>query len=141
MTTLLSHAPRYPDLAAALSANHARIDATPVSDAEKAELCALLDTLAGEPFWAYLIVNGGLNGDWTDYMIHRYRDDRLIAGMERFFTLPLQEATRSAMRISGRRSSSTSSRAYALPRSRAASCATCCRCRSRSRICDTSGAT
>jgi hypothetical protein len=51
MTTLLSHAPRYPDLAAALSANHARIDATPVSDAEKAELRALLDTLAGAPFW------------------------------------------------------------------------------------------
>lgn len=94
MTTLLSHAPRYPDLAAALSANHAKIDAAPASDAEKAELHALLDTLAGAPFWAYLIVNGGLNGDWTDYMINRYRDDRSIAGMERFFTLPLQEATR-----------------------------------------------
>ena len=92
--TLLSHAPRYPDLAAALSANHAKIDATPVSDAEKAELRTLLDTLAGSPFWAYLIINGGLNGDWTDYLIHRYRDDRSIAGMERFFTLPLQEATR-----------------------------------------------
>jgi SAM-dependent methyltransferase len=94
MTTLLSHAPRYSDLAAALRANHAKIDAAPWSDAEKAELRALIDTLAGSPFWAYLIVNGGLNGDWTDYMINRYRDDRSIAGMERFFTLPLQEATR-----------------------------------------------
>jgi hypothetical protein len=94
MTTLLSHAPRYPDLAAALGANRAKIDAAPTSDAEKAELHTLLDTLAGAPFWAYLIVNGGLNGAWTDYLIHRYRDDRSIAGMERFFTLPLQEATR-----------------------------------------------
>lgn len=94
MTNLLSHAPRYPDVAAALNANQAKIDASPASDAEKAELRALLGTLAGAPFWAYLIVNGGLNGDWTDYMIHRYRDDRSIAGMERFFTLPLQEATR-----------------------------------------------
>jgi 2-polyprenyl-3-methyl-5-hydroxy-6-metoxy-1,4-benzoquinol methylase len=94
MTKLLSHAPRYPDIAAALSANQAKIDASPASDAEKAERRALLGTLAGTPFWAYLIVNGGLNGDWTDYMIHRYRDDRSIAGLERFFTLPLQEATR-----------------------------------------------
>jgi SAM-dependent methyltransferase len=94
MTTLLSHAPRYLDLTAALSANHAKIDAAPASDAEKAGLHAFLGTLANSPFWAYLVVNGGLNGDWTDYIINRYRDDRSIAGMERFFSLPLQKATR-----------------------------------------------
>src|ERR1700733_1223606 len=94
MTTLLSHAPRYLDLTAALSANHAKIDAAPASDAEKAGLHALLGTLANSAFWAYLVVNGGLNGDWTDYIINRYRDDRSIAGMERVFSLPLQEATR-----------------------------------------------
>ena len=66
MTTLLSHVPRYPDLAAALSANHAKINAASASEAEKAELRALIDTLAGAPFWAYLMVNGGRNGEWTD---------------------------------------------------------------------------
>jgi hypothetical protein len=40
MATLLSHAPHYPDRAAALSANRAKIDAAPRSDAEKAELMA-----------------------------------------------------------------------------------------------------
>jgi hypothetical protein len=94
MTVPLSHAPRHSDLAVALSANHTKIDATPASDAEKAELHALLGTLSNSPFWAYLIVNGGLNGDWTDYIINRYRDDRSITGIKRFFALPLQEATR-----------------------------------------------
>jgi len=41
MTTLLSRAPRYPDLTAALSANHAKIDAVRGSDAASAALRAL----------------------------------------------------------------------------------------------------
>jgi SAM-dependent methyltransferase len=94
MTNLLSHAPRFTDLQAALTANHAKIDAGRASDADKAMLHTLLDTLGRTPFWAYLIVNGGLNGDWTDYLIHRYRDDASIAGVEKFFELPLQIATR-----------------------------------------------
>ncbi len=94
MANVISHAARYPDLSTALSTLHAKIEASSESESDKAGLHALLDDLARAEFWTYLLLNGGLNGDWTDYLINRYQDDPKIAGLERLFTLPLQTATR-----------------------------------------------
>ena len=94
MNDLISHAARYPDLPTALTTLHAKIAASDASETDKAEQHALLDTLARSEFWTYLLLNGGLNGDWTDYLINRYQHDPAIAGLEHLFALPLQTATR-----------------------------------------------
>ena len=97
MTRIASHGQRYPESASAERALREKIDQSAGPDDQKVFLHRMVDEALKSGFWSYLLLNGGLNGYWTDYLVHKHY---LQDGVARIYhELPIQKATQQRNQI------------------------------------------
>lgn len=99
MTQIASHRQRYPDLATAERTLRARIDASAAPADRQAFMHRALDDVLKSGLWSYMLMHGGLNGYWTDYIVHkRYLQTQDHIDVK-YYELPVPLATQQRNRI------------------------------------------